>query len=182
MSNAQGSNKTAWAIDPAHTEVTFKVKHLVITTVTGTFSKFEGEVYADQDDFSDAEISFKIDVNSISTNNADRDGHLKSDDFFSAEKYSHLVFSNGKLSKNASGDYKLTGDLTIRDITKKVTLDVDYNGTVKDPWGNSKAGFEITGNINRKEFNLTWNAVTESGGLLVGEDVKLMISVQLAKA
>ncbi|MEZ4828574.1 MAG: YceI family protein [Bacteroidia bacterium] len=182
MANAQVSTKTQWAIDPAHTEVTFKVKHLVITTVTGTFSKFEGEVYADQSDFSDAEISFRIDVNSISTNNADRDGHLKSDDFFAADKYPQLVFSNGKLTRSASGDYKLNGDLTIRDITRNLTLDVDYNGTVKDPWGNSKAGFEISGNINRKDFNLTWNAVTESGGLLVGEDVKLMLSVQLAKA
>lgn len=170
-----------WAIDPSHTEVKFKVKHLVISTVTGSFKSFSGEVFSENEDFDGAEVSFTIDVASIDTNSGDRDNHLKSDDFFSAEKFPQITFRNGKLTKSG-GDYKLTGDMTIRDVTKQVTLEVDYNGTVKDPWGNQKAGFELSGKLNRKDFNLTWNVVTEAGGMLVGEDVKLEISAQLAVA
>jgi polyisoprenoid-binding protein YceI len=173
---------TKWAIDPAHSEVQFKVKHLVISTVTGKFKKFDGEVISENDDFDGAKINFTIDINSIDTNSADRDNHLKSDDFFAAEKYPNMIFENGVLAKKANGDYELTGDLSIRETTKKVTLDVDYNGTVKDPWGNNKAGFELSGKLNRKDFGLTWNTITESGGLLVGEEVKLDISIQLAAA
>lgn len=170
-----------WAIDPSHTEVKFKVKHLVITTVTGAFKTFEGEVFSENEDFDGAEVNFTIDTASIDTNSTDRDNHLKSDDFFSAGKYPQITFRNGKLSKNGD-DYNLTGDLTIKDVTKQVTLNVDYNGTVKDPWGNQKAGFELSGKLNRKDFNLTWNVVTEAGGMLVGEEVKLEISAQLAVA
>lgn len=166
-----------WAIDTAHTEVQFKVKHLVISTVTGSFNSFSGGVFTDQADFDNAKVDFAIDVNSISTNAKDRDNHLKSDDFFAADKYPQIKFS-GILSKKG-GDYQLTGDLTIRETTRKVTLDVDYNGTVKDPWGNSKAGFEISGKLNRKDYGLTWNTVTEAGSLLVGEEVKLEINAQL---
>ena len=170
-----------WAIDTAHTEVKFKVKHLVITTVTGSFKTFEGEVSSETEDFDGAEVNFSIDTASLDTNNGDRDNHLKSDDFFSAEQFPKMTFRNGKLSKNG-GEYSLTGELTIRDVSKKVTLDVDYNGTVLDPWGNKKAGFELSGKINRKDFGLVWNVVTEAGGMLVGEDVKLEISAQLAVA
>lgn len=173
---------TKWAIDPAHTEVQFKVKHLVISTVTGKFKKFEGEVISEKDDFDGAHISFSIDVNSIDTNNTDRDNHLKSDDFFAADQHPKLTFKNGILSKNEDGDYELIGDLTIRETTKKVSMAVDYNGTVKDPWGNTKAGFELSGKLNRKDYGLTWNTVTEAGGVLVGEEVKLEISAQLAIA
>jgi polyisoprenoid-binding protein YceI len=181
MSETNVATAQKWAIDPSHTEVQFKVKHLVISTVTGRFDKFEGEVHSENEDFDGADVAFSIDVNSISTNSTDRDNHLKSDDFFAAEKYPQIKFSNGKLVKEGD-DYKLTGDLTIRETTKQVTLDVEYNGTVNDPWGNAKAGFELSGKINRKEFGLTWNTITESGGVLVGEDVKMDISVQLAKA
>lgn len=171
-----------WAIDPAHTEVVFKVKHLVITTVTGTFSTFEGDVYSETGDFDGAEVSFSIDVNSISTNNTDRDNHLKSDDFFAAGQYPKITFANGILRKVQGSSYKLSGDLTIRGVTKQVEMSVDYNGTVKDPWGNAKAGFEISGQLNRKDFGLVWNALTEAGSMLVAEEVKLAISVQLAAA
>jgi polyisoprenoid-binding protein YceI len=170
-----------WAIDASHTEVKFKVKHLVITTVTGAFKSFSGEVISENEDFDGANVSFSIDVNSIDTNSSDRDNHLKSGDFFAAEEYPQITFRNGKLV-NDGGDYQLTGDLTIRGITKQVTLEVDYNGTVKDPWGNQKAGFELRGKINRKDFNLNWNVITEAGGMLVGEEVKLEISAQLAVA
>lgn len=174
--------KTKWAIDPAHSEVQFKVKHLVISTVTGEFKKFEGQVLTEDENFDGAEVSFKIDANSIDTNATDRDNHLKSDDFFAADKYPHLTFSNGILSKKDNGDYVLKGDLTIRDKTNPVTLDVEYNGSVKDPWGNMKAGFELSGKLNRKDWGLTWNTITEAGSMLVGEEVKLVISVQLAEA
>lgn len=169
-----------WAVDPAHTEVQFKVKHLVITTVTGSFKSFSGEVFTEKEDFDGAEVNFSIDVASIHTNSTDRDNHLKSDDFFAADKYPQIKFA-GVLS-NSGGDYSLTGDLTIRDTTKKVDLEVEYNGTVKDPWGNNKAGFELRGKLNRKDYGLTWNAITEAGSMLVAEEVKLEISVQLAPA
>lgn len=181
MSNTDTLAQTKWAIDPAHSEVQFKVKHLVISTVTGTFKSFQGSVTSESEDFDKSSIEFSIDANSIDTNNADRDGHLKSADFFDTANYPTLSFKNGILSKKG-GDYVLTGDLTIRDVTKKVELEVEYGGTVKDPWGNTKAGFEINGKINRKDFGLTWNAATEAGGVLVGEEVKLHINIQLAKA
>lgn len=182
MATSEVITKQQWAIDPAHTDVQFKVKHLVITTVTGTFQSFSGSVASENDDFDQADVSFSLEIGSISTNNADRDAHLKSDDFFNAETYPQITFNNGILTKDSSGDYTLTGDLTIRETTKKVSLDVEYGGTVKDPWGNTKAGFEISGKINRKEFGLTWNATTEAGGVLVGEEVKILINVQLSKA
>ncbi|MCB0571979.1 MAG: YceI family protein [Phaeodactylibacter sp.] len=182
MSTKEATVAQKWAIDPAHTEVVFKVKHLVITTVSGTFSSFDGEVYSESDDFDGAEVSFQIDAGSISTNNTDRDNHLKSGDFFAVEQYPKITFDNGILRKVKGGSYKLQGGLTIRDVTRQVELDVDYNGTVKDPWGNAKAGFEISGQLNRKDFGLVWNAITEAGSMLVAEEVKLAISVQLAAA
>jgi polyisoprenoid-binding protein YceI len=170
---------TKWAIDTTHSEVQFKVKHLVISTVTGSFKKFSGEVASESDDFNNAEVTLNIEVDSIDTNQADRDGHLKSDDFFSAAQHPTISFA-GKLVKNG-GDYKLNGDLTIRGVKKTVSLDVDFGGVVKDPWGNIKAGFELNGKVNRKDFGLTWNALTEAGGMVVGEDVKLHMNVELAK-
>lgn len=172
--------KTTWAIDPTHSEVQFKVKHLVISTVTGQFNKFEGSIETDSEDFDGASASFSLDVNSIDTNVADRDAHLKSDDFFAADKYPQITFANGTLIKEG-GEYKLTGDLTIRDVTKNITLDAELGGVMVDPYGQTKAGFEITGKINRKEFGLTWNGVTEAGGVVVSDEVKLQLSVQVVK-
>jgi polyisoprenoid-binding protein YceI len=166
---------TQWAIDPTHTEVQFKVKHLVISTVTGFFKKFSGSVETEADDFNGAEVSFSLDVNSIDTNQADRDGHLKSPDFFAAAEHPTIDFK-GILTKN-----KLAGDLTIRGIVKNITLDVEFGGIMVDPYGNTKAGFEINGKINRKDFGLNWGAITEAGGVVVGDEVKLHINAQLVK-
>lgn len=174
------ATKTKWAIDPTHTEVQFKVKHLVIATVTGTFKKFGGSIEADGDDFNGASAEFNIDVNSIDTNQADRDAHLKSEDFFAAATYPQITFKNGVITKSGS-DFELTGDLTIRNVTKRITLKVEHGGTVKDPWGNIKTGFELNGKINRSDFGLKWNAVTEAGGVVVGEEVRLHLNVELAK-
>jgi polyisoprenoid-binding protein YceI len=173
---------TKWAIDSTHSEVQFKVKHLVIATVSGSFKKFNGIVESEGDDFDGAVASFSIDVDSIDTNQSDRDTHLKSPDFFAAEQYPVIEFKNGTLKKVDSNTYKLTGPLTIRETTREVTLDVEFGGTVKDPWGNIKAGFEITGKINRKDFGLNWNALTEAGGMVVGDDVKLHLNIELARS
>jgi len=170
--------KTTWAIDPTHSEVQFKVKHLVISTVTGTFKKFEGAIESENDNFDGATASFKLDVNSIDTNVEARDGHLKSDDFFNAAAFPHLTFT-GTLKHKAGSKYELTGPLTIRDNTKEVTLHVDFGGQMVDGYGQTKAGFEITGAINRKEFGLHWSMVTEAGGVVVGDEVKLNLNVQV---
>ncbi len=172
---------STFKIDAAHSEITFKVKHLMITNVTGNFTKFDATMESDAADFSDAKISFEADVNSISTNNADRDGHLKSDDFFSAEKFPTLNFTSTSFKSNGGSDYSLTGDLTIRDITKSVTFPVEYGGTATDPYGQVKSGFEIAGKFNRSDFGLTWSAVTEAGGVMVSDEVKLHLSVQMIK-
>jgi polyisoprenoid-binding protein YceI len=174
------ATQTKWAIDTTHSEVQFKVKHLVISTVTGSFKKFSGEVVSESDDFNNAAVTLSIDVDSIDTNQADRDGHLKSDDFFSAAQHATISFS-GVLDK-IGNDYKLNGELTIRGVSKAVSLDVDFGGVAKDPWGNVKAGFELNGKVNRKDFGLTWNALTEAGGMVVGEDVKLHMNIELTKA
>lgn len=172
---------TTWKIDTAHSEVQFKVKHLMITTVTGYFKTFDLEVLTENDDFTTAsKIEFTADTNSIDTNNQQRDTHLKSADFFDAEKFSQLKFVGKKYE--ASGDgAKLHGDLTIRDITKHVTVDVEFGGIVKDPYGQTKAGFTVTSKISRKEFGLTWSAVTEAGQVVVSDEIKLNAEIQLVK-
>ncbi|MDF2379909.1 YceI family protein [Nostoc ellipsosporum NOK] len=171
--------KTTWNLDPTHSELQFKVKHLMVTNVTGNIPAISGTVESSDDSFSDAVVSFTADVNSITTNNEQRDGHLKGADFFETEKYPNITF---KSSSYNAADGKITGDLTIRDVTKPVTLDVDFGGTAKDPWGNEKAGFSLTGKINRKDFGLTWNASLETGGVLVSEEVKLSAELQFVKA
>lgn len=173
---------TIWNIDPTHSEVQFKVKHLVISTVTGQFNEFSGKIEADGENFDGAKASFEADINSVDTNNNDRDTHLKSGDFFDAEKHPKLEFKNGTLKKKSDEEYTLEGDMTIKGHTQKITLSVDLGGIMDDPYGNRKAGFEITGKIKRKEFGLTWNAVTEAGGVVVGDEIKLILNVQVAKA
>jgi polyisoprenoid-binding protein YceI len=172
---------TTYKIDTAHSEIQFKVKHLMITNVTGSFTKFDATLETKAPDFSDATISFEADVNSVSTNNEQRDGHLKSDDFFAAEKFPKLSFRSNAFTKLNDGEYLLKGDLTIRDHTKPVELVVEFGGTMTDPWGQEKAGFEINGKINRKDFGLSWGAVTEAGGVVVSDEVKLHLSVQMIK-
>ncbi|MDP3928343.1 MAG: YceI family protein [Bacteroidota bacterium] len=171
---------TKWTIDPMHSEVEFKVKHLMISTVTGKFGTFTASAEADAEDFSDAKISFSADINSINTGNEQRDGHLKSDDFFNAEQFPTLNFVSTGISKGANGMI-LSGDLTIRDVTKTISMQVEFNGTMVDPYGNHKAGFELTGIINRKDFNLKWSATTEAGGIVVSDEVKLICNIQMAK-
>lgn len=171
---------TKWVIDPAHSVVEFKVKHLVISTVTGKFKKFEGSLEAASDDFDGAKASFSLDVDSIDTNVADRDAHLKSDDFFAADRFPNIVFE-GTLSKKGSDDYVLTGNLTMRDVTKEVSMEVEHGGIMVDGYGQTKAGFEIEGKVNRKEFGLQWDMVTEAGGVVVSDQVKLSLNIQLLK-
>lgn len=170
-----------WSIDPTHSEVTFKVKHLVISTVTGHFRSFEGNLEVSDENFDGAKASFSADIDSIDTNVADRDAHLKSDDFFNAEKFPKLTFANGVMKKTGEDTYELTGDLSIRDVSKKVSLKAEFGGQMVDGYGQTKAGFEITGSINRKEFGLQWDMVTEAGGVVVGDTVKLALNVQFTK-
>lgn len=181
MNTQEVAVKTKWGVDATHSEVQFKVKHLVISTVTGFFKKFSGGIESESDDFDGAKVNFTIDVNSIDTNVTDRDGHLKSPDFFAAEQYPVIEFKNGLLTKGSDGEYKLKGDLTIRNTTKPVELAVDFNGITKDPWGNTRAGFEINGKLNRKDFGLSWSAVTEAGSLVVADDVKLHFNIEVVK-
>lgn len=169
--------KTEWKIDKVHSEIAFKVRHMMISTVTGHFEEFEASLTSVNDDFTHAKIDFSANVHSINTKNKDRDNHLKSDDFFNADQHPEVRFK----SKTFEGG-KLIGDLTIRDVTKEVELDVDFNGIAVDPYGQTKAGFELQGEINRKEYNLTWGAVTEAGSVVVSDKVKISANVQFIKS
>jgi polyisoprenoid-binding protein YceI len=170
-----------WKIDPAHSEIQFRVKHLMITTVTGHFKKFDLNVETETDDFATAKkIEFTADIDSISTNNEQRDTHLKSADFFHAEEHEQLHFVGNKYE--AKGDEaKLHGDLTIRGVTKPVTLNVEFGGIVVDPYGQTKAGFTVNGKVSRKEFGLLWSAVTEAGSVVVGDEIKIHAEIQVVK-
>lgn len=170
------SKNTNWSIDKAHSEIAFKVKHMMISTVTGHFEDFDATAKTDGDNFNNAEFTFSAKTASLNTKNKDRDTHLRSDDFFNSEKFPEMKF----VSKSFDGE-KLVGDLTIRDITKEVTLDAELNGVAQDPYGQTKAGFEMTGTINRKDFNLTWSAVTEAGSIVVSDKVKMVVDVQFTK-
>ncbi len=173
---------TTWIIDPTHSEVNFKVKHLVISTVSGTFTSFEGTLESPADnDFTGAAVTFSAEVSSISTKQEQRDEHLKSPDFFDAANHPKINFKSTSVSKKGDDEYVLNGDLTIKGITKPVSLDVEFGGAVSDPYGNFKAGFEVSGKISRKEFGLTLNPVTEAGSVVVGDEIKLQASVQFVK-
>lgn len=170
-----------WAVDPAHTEIQFKVKHLMITTVTGSFKEFSAEAVTQGEDFTNGKFSFQAATNSIFTNNEQRDGHLKSADFFDVENFPLMKFESTGLHKSDEDNFLLSGNLTIREMTKPVTLNVEFGGIGKDPWGNLKAGFSLSGKINRKDWNLNWNAALEGGGLLVSEEVRILCEIQLVK-
>lgn len=170
------ATKAKWNVDVSHSEVGFKVKHMMISTVKGAFEKFDASVETESDDFKNAKFNFSAKVDSINTKNEDRDTHLKSEDFFNAEKYPELTFKSTSFDGN-----KLVGDLTIKDVTKEVTLNTDFNGVAVDPYGQTKAGFEITGKINRKDFGLTWNAVTEAGSIVVSDTIQFAIDLQFIK-
>ena len=173
---------TTWKIDPAHSEIQFKVRHLMVTNVTGYFRKFDLSVETENDDFNTAKkIEFTADLDSIETNNEQRNTHLKSDDFFNAEKFKQLKFVSNDYSSDGDDEATLSGELTIRDITKPIKLKVEYGGIVVDPYGQTKAGFTVTGKISRKEFGLTWGAVTEAGQVVVSDDIRILCEVQLVK-
>lgn len=172
---------TKWKLDTTHSELQFKVKHLVISTVTGSFKSFNVDVHTEGNDFSTAEIKLTADTASIDTGNDQRDGHLKSDDFFNAANFPHLTFESTSIKKVDAENFILSGNLTIRNITKQVDLNVVLGGVAVDPYGQTKAGFEIEGKVNRKEFGLKWDAVTEAGSIVVADTVKIVGNVQVIR-
>mgnify|MGYP003552276873 FL=1 len=171
---------TKWAIDPTHSEIGFKVKHMMFTNVSGTFAAYDATITTEDDNFENANFEFSANIDSISTNNTDRDNHLKSADFFDADNFPKLTFKASSFTKDGD-DYEITGDLSIKEVTKPVKFHVEFSGLMKDPWGNTKAGLNIYGKINRKDWGLNWNSALETGGVLVGEEVKLNIELQLIK-
>lgn len=170
-----------YKIDVDHSDIMFKVKHLMISTATGYFKKFDATLEVDEEELENAKVYFEADIDSVDTKNEQRDAHLKSDDFFNAEQFPKMIFKSTKIERVDDDEFKMTGDLTIRDITKSVDLKVEYNGKTKDPWGMERMGFEVSGKINRKEYGLKWSAVTEAGGLVVADDVKLAMNVEMIK-
>ena len=172
---------TKWGIDNAHSELSFKVRHMMVSNVRGKFGKFDGKINTTDDDFTNAEIEINIETNSVLTGDDQRDGHLKSPDFIDAENHKNITFRSTSMQKKSDDLYELKGDLTIKGVTKPVTFQVEHGGILKDPWGNEKAGFTLNGKINRKDWNLNWNTVLEAGGVLVGEEVALTADVELAK-
>ena len=172
---------TKWVLDETHSELGFKIKHLMISNVSGAFTKFNVQTETTAEDFADARVEATVDVNSINTNNNQRDQHLRNADFFEAETHPNLIFKSTKIEKLDSDSFSLYGDLTIKEITKPVKLAVEYNGIAKDPWGNIKAGFTVNGKINRKDFGITYNAAMETGGVMLGEEVKINGDIQLVK-
>ncbi|MDL2145033.1 YceI family protein [Flavobacterium tructae] len=172
---------TKWSIDPTHSEIGFKVKHMMFTNVSGKFGTYDATINTEGDNFENAAIEFSGDITSIDTANTDRDNHLRSGDFFDAENHPKLTFKGSSFKKINEGSYELTGDLNIKGISKLVTFPVEFSGTMTDPWGNTKVGLNIEGKINRKDWGLNWNSALETGGVLVGEEVRLNIELQFAK-
>jgi polyisoprenoid-binding protein YceI len=176
------TSKTKWGIDPSHSEISFKVKHLMITNVKGTFKEFDATIYTEGKDLMTSELNVMINPASIDTSDVKRDEHLKSADFFDVENFKQILFTGNRYEKTENDEnYILYGDLTIRNIKKPVKLEVEFGGVMKDPWGNEKAGFTINGKINRKDWGLNWNAALEAGGVLVSDDVRINGEVQLIK-
>ena len=173
--------KTNWNLDPAHSEVMFKVRHLMITNVKGEFKTFEASVISEGNDFSNAKVNVEIESDSVFTNNETRDGHLKSADFFDVENHKKITFKSTEVKKINSETYQLTGDLIIKGISNKVNLDADFGGIIIDPYGNEKAGFSISGKINRKDWGLTWNSALEGGGVMLSDEVRINAEVQFVK-
>lgn len=179
--DAQTATKTIWTIDPSHSEVQFKVKHLMVSTVTGMFTKYDGKVETVGDNFENAHVSFQADVDSITTGMEQRDGHLKSGDFFDAANHPQITFESTEMTQTGDDTYSVKGNLTMRGVTKPVTLKAEYGGQMVDFYGQTKAGFEISGVVKRKEFGLSWDAVTEAGGIVVSDDVRLVLNIQVTK-
>jgi polyisoprenoid-binding protein YceI len=174
-------SQSGWKLDKNHSSIGFSVKHLVISTVSGNFKDFDITLTTAKDDFSDAAVQAVIKMASINTDNTARDNHLKSDDFFNAEKFPEIKFTSTSFEKVGEGKYKITGDLTIRDVTKKVVFDAVYNGSIKTPWGNTAMSWTAATVINRFDYNLKWNKALESGGLIAGQDVTITINLEMDK-
>ena len=172
---------TNWALDPIHSELQFKVRHMMISNVSGDFRKIDASVETEDDDFTTAKISFTADVDSLSTNNEQRDGHLKSADFFDAANHPQMKFESTGMTKVSGAEYMLNGNLTMRGTTLPVSLKVEYGGTTKDPYGMTRAGFTVEGKVNRKDFGLNWSALTEAGGVVVADEVKILAHVEFVK-
>src|SRR3979490_21294 len=174
---------TKWVLDPSHSEVEFKVKHMMISTVSGKITKFDTSVETEGEDFMTAKVTFTAEADSLTTGNEQRDGHLKSVDFFDAVNFPQIKFVATKYENvDNDGSYEVYGDLTIRGITKNVKLDTEFGGVIKDPWGNTRAGITISGKINRKEFGLTWSGATETGSLIVSDEVRIHVGLEFVKA
>lgn len=174
--------KHKWTLDPAHSEVQFKVRHLMISNVTGEFDTFQIDVETEEEDFMTAKVSFTADIDSVTTGNPQRDQHLKSADFFDAANFPQLKFVTTKYENvDNDGSYEVYGDLTIRGKTKNIKLDAEFGGIIKDPWGNTRAGFSLNGKVNRKEFGLHWDAVTEAGNIVVSDEVRIHVALELIK-
>jgi len=174
---------TNWILDPNHSEVEFKVKHMMISNVSGEFTKFSATVETEGDDFTTAKVAFSVDVDSIDTGNEQRDGHLKSPEFFDAATFPQLSFVATKYENvDNDGSYEVYGDLTIHGVTKNTKFDAEFGGVIKDPWGSTRAGITISGKINRKDFGLSWSGVTEAGSLIVSEDVRIHVALEFVKA
>lgn len=172
---------TNWIIDNTHSELHFKVKHLMVSWVTGSFKQFNATVETEGKDMSTAKVRFTADINSISTNNEQRDAHLRTGDFFDAEKYPQLIFESEKLEKINEEDYKVYGTLTMRGVSKKIILNAEYGGITQDPWGNTRIGFSVSGKINRKDFGVSFSMVSETGGILLGEEVTINANAEFVK-
>jgi len=173
--------KTKWALDPAHSSVDFSVRHMMIANVKGTFNSFNATIEADPADLTTANIEFSVDTASVDTRSKDRDAHLVSADFFDVENHPNMKFTSTSIEKTDDGEYNVTGNLTLRGVTKQETFVVTFEGQGKDPWGNEKAGFSATGSVNRSDYGLVWNAALETGGVLVGDKVKINLQIQAAK-
>ena len=169
----------AWQIDPAHSQVTFNVKHMMIAKVHGAFEEFSGTVNLDDKDLSKSDVEWTIQVASLTTHNEGRDQHLKSPDFFNTEQYPTITFKSTKVEAAGKGRYKVSGDVTIKDVTRAETFDVEAEGPSKDPWGNNRWGFSVTGTLDRKEYGLIWNVALETGGVMVGDTIKIELEVQV---
>jgi len=172
---------TKWTVDPTHSEIGFKIRHLMITNVSGKFEQFEAEVQTENEDFATAQIQATIKTASVNTSNLQRDEHLRNSDFFEVENHPDILFTSAKVEKIDNENFILHGNLTLKGITKPVKLNIEYSGITKDPWGGQRAGFVITGKINRGEFGLSFNAALETGGLVLGEEVKINSEIQLVK-
>ncbi|MEO8085975.1 MAG: YceI family protein [Bacteroidota bacterium] len=182
MESADVTVKSKWGIDASHSEVGFKVKHLMITNVHGVFREFDASIYTTAEDFMTVEIDFWLNPASIETGDARRDEHIKGADFFDIEKYKQITFIGNTYEKTGKeGTFKLFGDLTMKGISKQIKLDVEFGGVMTDPWGNQKAGFTINGKLNRKDWGLEWNTALESGSVMVGEEISINCEIQLIK-